>query len=114
MMKWNVLSLCETRIPEEKYTALETGHMLYQNNSVTNSALLLNGKREHEETPNIDKYGLGARNDPEKLLLNFLESDNLYCMIRNKNEQRMKSTAHHKPQIFNHRCFCAEQVPHRK
>lgn len=33
-IKWDVLGLCETRLPGEKTTTLKSGHMLYQSNSI--------------------------------------------------------------------------------
>lgn len=51
-IKWDVLGLCETRLPGEKTTILKSGHILHQNNSVERTgqggvAFLINKKLKH-------------------------------------------------------------------
>lgn len=36
-IKWNILGLCETRLPDEKCITLKSGHLLYRNNREENS-----------------------------------------------------------------------------
>lgn len=51
-IKWDILGLCETRLPGEKTTTLKSGHILYQNNSIQprgqgGVAFLINKKIKH-------------------------------------------------------------------
>ncbi|XP_050315572.1 craniofacial development protein 2-like [Anthonomus grandis grandis] len=36
-IKWNILGLCETRLPDEKCITLKSGHLLYRNNREENT-----------------------------------------------------------------------------
>lgn len=51
-IKWDIVGLCETRLPEEKCTTLKTGHILYQNNGEEDThlggvAILVHRKIKH-------------------------------------------------------------------
>ncbi|XP_044755023.1 uncharacterized protein LOC123313977 [Coccinella septempunctata] len=51
-IKWDIVGLCETRLPGEKTTVLKSGHMLYQNNAANPSgqggvAFLINKRLKH-------------------------------------------------------------------
>lgn len=52
-IKWDIVGLCETRLPGEKTTLLKSGHILYQNNSETNShnggvAIMIHKNLKHQ------------------------------------------------------------------
>lgn len=51
-IKWDILGICETRLPGEKCTTLNSGHILYQKNAEENEndhvggvAILINKKK---------------------------------------------------------------------
>lgn len=51
-IKWDILGLCETRLPGEKMTVLKSGHVLYQNNAANPKgqggvAFLINKRLKH-------------------------------------------------------------------
>lgn len=52
-IKWDILGICETRLSEEKCTTLQSGHILYQNNSeidthIEGVAILINKRIKHK------------------------------------------------------------------
>lgn len=54
-IKWDIIGLCETRLPGEKRTTLKSGHTLYQNNSESNYsqggvAFIVHCRIEHKVT----------------------------------------------------------------
>ncbi|XP_044760870.1 craniofacial development protein 2-like [Coccinella septempunctata] len=51
-IKWDIVGLCETRLPDEETTVLKSGHLLYQNNGTSQKgqggvAFLINRKLKH-------------------------------------------------------------------
>ncbi|KAL3287171.1 hypothetical protein HHI36_001650 [Cryptolaemus montrouzieri] len=52
-IKWDILGLCETRLPGEKCTTLKSGHLMYQRNTENNAhvggvAILVNKRLTHK------------------------------------------------------------------